>query len=61
MDGSTALMYAIRNEYADIVAYLLGKGAKTDYKTQSRMTALDFANKSGNKQIIELIATHTNN
>ena len=55
IDGSTALMYAIRNEHADIVEYLLGKGAKTDYKTDRRMTALDFAKKCSNEDIKRLI------
>lgn len=42
-DGVTALMMAAQNEKADVVAYLLSRGANTTLKDAAGKTALDYA------------------
>jgi len=42
-DGTTALMKAAGNAKADVVAYLLSKGANATLKDSTGKTALDYA------------------
>jgi Asp-tRNA(Asn)/Glu-tRNA(Gln) amidotransferase C subunit len=53
--GTTALMYAIANKHNDIARLLIMRGADKSIKTNSGKTAIYFAEKFNNKEIIKLL------
>lgn len=53
--GSTALMYAARNNYPDIVSYLIQSGADTAIQSAKGNTALSFALKYNNAAVVALL------
>jgi ankyrin repeat protein len=52
---NTALMFAVLGNYKDIVALLVNKGADLSIKNNSGMTALDLAESTHSKEIINLL------
>jgi ankyrin repeat protein len=61
--GRTALAHVIKEINAknekkvlDIVPYLLSKGAKTDEKDADGLTAADYAQKSGNSELMQMMS-----
>ncbi|MDE2598449.1 MAG: ankyrin repeat domain-containing protein [Rhodocyclaceae bacterium] len=54
-DGWSALQYAVFAEQAEMVKYLLGKGAKVDARAPNQQTALMLAAKNGNAAIAQLL------
>ena len=53
--GSTALMYAARNNREEIVEFLLSVGADPGIKSNKGTTATDIAKRFGHSQVIELL------
>lgn len=53
--GNTALAQAIQYKKVSMVAFLLKKGAKTDNVNEEGLTALQFAEKTGDQAIISLL------
>jgi hypothetical protein len=57
--GWTALMIATENSYFDLVKFLIDKGANANIKSIDNMTALDYAKRKGNDEIINLLTKVT--
>lgn len=53
--GWTALMWAAKDNYQDIVNLLLGKGADFKIKNRFGNTALKLARKEGNREIVQML------
>jgi ankyrin repeat protein len=58
--GSTALMLAAQNARLHIVKYLIARGADIMMKDNHGKTALDYAQQSKNKDLIELLEQEMN-
>ena len=54
--GQTALYFAVKGQYTDLVIFLLGKGADYRIPTLSKELPIDVARKLGNKEIEYIIS-----
>jgi ankyrin repeat protein len=54
-EGYTCLMMAARNNHADLVKFLVEKGANTNAKAKDGETALSLAKKEGHKEMVKLL------
>lgn len=59
LDGSTALMYASRNNHLKVVQALVNAGAKIDMKNDKKSTALAIAQRFDCKDVADYLATRT--
>ena len=55
-DGVTVLMDCAAHQQAEAIALLLGHGAETNAKDKNGHTALIYAERTGNKAVIDLLA-----
>lgn len=55
LNGNTPLIYATKANRFDVVAVLLDKGADWKKKDEENKTAQDYANASGNTELIDLL------
>jgi len=53
--GTTALMYAIANKHNELAKLLIERGADTSIKTNSGKSAMYFAEKFNNKEMMSLL------
>lgn len=51
----TALHHAARQGNQEIVAFLVGKGARQDIKDSLRMTAIQSASKNGHERVVGIL------
>lgn len=56
LNGSTALMFAARNNHVDVVRLLLAAGADSQIKTDKGNTAHNFAAKAGHQQVLQILS-----
>ncbi len=54
-DGSTALIWAVRQEKTEVVQLLLKKGADAKLKDKSGKSALDYAKEVANENLVQLL------
>ncbi|KAL3088391.1 hypothetical protein niasHS_008346 [Heterodera schachtii] len=57
--GRTALMGAASDGLADIVQYLVTKKARTDWKDENGITAIDYAEKNGHTEVVKILRVET--
>ncbi len=59
-DGKTPLIYAIENNYVDIILLLIKNGAKTNLTDNEGNTPLSIAKQLGHKKIEEILTEYNN-
>ena len=60
-DGSTPLIYSVRHGYVDMVKLLLRHGAKLDAIDNSGQTAMDWARKNKNDEMLSILTHYESN
>jgi ankyrin repeat protein len=59
-DGKTPLIYAVENDYADIILLLIKNGAKTNLTDSDGNTPLSIAQHMGHKEIEKILTEYDN-
>uniref|UniRef100_A0A183CKG4 ANK_REP_REGION domain-containing protein n=1 Tax=Globodera pallida TaxID=36090 RepID=A0A183CKG4_GLOPA len=54
-NGATALMFASKARWPDVVQYLLLMGARTDRTDDEGRTAIELAIEKGNAEIVDIL------